>query len=125
MYQTLQAYNKFYRCRDFIFVRHVFMHKGNTYMVDKSIDNINYPPFMTYVRGDIMAIWGIFKAEKNYEVFADITLNNLGLLSVEQETRLTLNYLSGFEGIFSYPMPQEAYTMFKLDWNIDSKPINK
>ena len=51
MYQTNKPYNKFYRLRDFIYLRHVFIHKGNTFMIDKSIDNMNYPPFMTLVRG--------------------------------------------------------------------------
>ena len=64
MYQTLKAYNKFYRPRDFIFVRHAFSHKGNFYLIDKSIDNINYPPFMTLVRGEISIVWGIMQNEK-------------------------------------------------------------
>jgi len=25
------------------------------------MDNINYPPFMTIVRGDLSIVWGIYK----------------------------------------------------------------
>lgn len=51
MYQVNKAYNRLYRGRDFVFIRHVFNNKSNVYMIDKSIENANYPPFLTIVRG--------------------------------------------------------------------------
>jgi len=61
MYRNLKAYNKFYRARDFIFIRHGFSHKNMVYLIDKTIDNINFPPFMTLVRGEMSIVWGITK----------------------------------------------------------------
>ena len=37
MYLKIKAYNKLYRPRDFVFLRHVFNSNGNTYIIDKSI----------------------------------------------------------------------------------------
>lgn len=51
IYQKNKAFNKLYRPRDFIYLRHVFTANRTLYMIDKSIDNINYPPFTTIVRG--------------------------------------------------------------------------
>ena len=51
VYQVNKAQNKFYRQRDFIVIRHAFRHQNNVYLVDKSIDNMNFPPFLTLVRG--------------------------------------------------------------------------
>jgi hypothetical protein len=51
MYQVNKPYNRLYRARDFVFIRHVFNIGSNIYMVDKSVENANYPPFITIVRG--------------------------------------------------------------------------
>lgn len=51
MYQVNKAYNRLYRARDFVFIRHVFNNNNKVYMIDKSIENANYPPFLTIVRG--------------------------------------------------------------------------
>lgn len=51
MYLKIKAYNKLYRPRDFVFLRHVFKTNDHTYIIDKSIENISLPPFTTIVRG--------------------------------------------------------------------------
>ena len=51
VYQKAKAFNRLYRPRDFIFLRHVFKEGETFYMIDKSIENINYPPFTTIARG--------------------------------------------------------------------------
>ena len=53
----LRNYNAVYRGRDFLFLRHVFKIGKYLYIVDKSIENIDYPPFITIVRGEILAVW--------------------------------------------------------------------
>ena len=51
MYEVLKPFSRLYRPRDFIFIRHVFRVGSVMYMIDKSIEHTNYPPFMTIVRG--------------------------------------------------------------------------
>jgi hypothetical protein len=63
LYMKLKAYNKLYRCRDFIFLRHVFQVHDNTYIIDKSIENLSFPPFTTIVRGELCILWGIIGLE--------------------------------------------------------------
>lgn len=47
VYQKHKAYSKWYRERDFIFLRHVFKVAEDYYIADKSIENINFIPFST------------------------------------------------------------------------------
>jgi hypothetical protein len=67
-------------------------------MVDKSLDNINFPPFMTLVRGEISAVWGVIKKEKSQEIklVGDFVIVNSGFLNDKQEANLSLKYLTGF-----------------------------
>ena len=79
----LKNYSAIYRGRDFLFLRHAFKKGDNLYLVDKSIESIDYPPFMTIVRGDLTAVWGFIQnKEKNQTLLVvDITLNNEGILN--------------------------------------------
>ena len=61
MYQLNRAYNRLYRARDFVFIRHVFSLGKTVYMVDKSIEHANYPPFLTIVRGSLCNVYGLFE----------------------------------------------------------------
>jgi hypothetical protein len=76
IYQKHKAYSKIYRPRDFVYLRHVFKKDNNMYVVDKSLDNANYPPFMTIVRGDITTVWGILNSKDHITVAADIQIKN-------------------------------------------------
>ena len=128
IYQTLKAYNKFYRLRDFVSVQHALTHNNNFYLVDKSLDNINFPPFMTLVRGEISAVWGIIKEEKSQELklVGDFVIVNAGLLNDQQEVNLSLKYLAGFKGLLKKePESGMESSMFDIDWNIDKKEVNK
>jgi hypothetical protein len=58
-YLKIKAYNKLYRPRDFILLRHAFKIHDNVYLLDKSIEDLSYPPFTTIVRGELCIIWGI------------------------------------------------------------------
>lgn len=99
MYQVLKPYNRLYRPRDFVFIRHVFSQGRSLYMVDKSIENANYPPFMTIVRGQLTVVYGIFPRETGLELIADFEIVNEGYLNPVQETNLTLKYLRAFAGL--------------------------
>ena len=54
-----------YRERDFLFLRHCFsisdLKQKNTFIIDKSIDSIHHPPFMTVVRAEKKLIWGLIE----------------------------------------------------------------
>ena len=69
MYMKLRNYNAVYRGRDFLFLRHAFKIGKNVYIVDKSIENLEYPPFITIVRGEILAIWCLAEDEKTSKTF--------------------------------------------------------
>lgn len=51
IYTKIKPYNRLYRARDFVYLRHVFRDSDTYYIADKSIESINYPPFTTIVRG--------------------------------------------------------------------------
>ena len=72
MYQKHRSISKIYRARDFVFMRHVFRKGEDLYMVDKSIENASYPPFLTIVRGELQIVWGILKKDKGYEIVGDV-----------------------------------------------------
>jgi hypothetical protein len=79
-------------------VRHTFIHGDGVFMVDKSIDNMNYPPFITLVRGDVAVLWGIFRQKDNtVRLVGDFNIVNSGLLNNQQELNLSLRYLNGFK----------------------------
>lgn len=61
IYQQNKSFNKLYRPRDFVFIRHGFKSQGNYYIVDKSIESSSVPPFITIIRADFSIIWGFFK----------------------------------------------------------------
>ena len=71
MYQLNKAYNRLYRARDFVFIRHAFRVGDTVYMVDKSIEYANYPPFLTIVRGSLCNVYGIFERSDRIELIVD------------------------------------------------------
>ena len=64
MYMKLRNYSKTYRGRDFLYLRHVFNSGDVVYIVDKSIENLSYPPFMTIVRGEYTAVYALIKGKE-------------------------------------------------------------
>jgi hypothetical protein len=74
----LKNYSAIYRGRDFLFLRHIFKSGDNYYIVDKSIENIDYPPFITIVRGSLTCVWCLTLDEttKKGLLFVDITIDN-------------------------------------------------
>ena len=60
-----------YRERDFLFLRHCFsiteFKQKNTFIIDKSIDSIHQPPFMTVVRAEKQLLWGLIEKESGKE----------------------------------------------------------
>jgi|JI6StandDraft_1071083.scaffolds.fasta_scaffold06281_2 hypothetical protein len=124
VYQKHKAYSKIYRPRDFIFLRHVFKKDNNLYMVDKSLENANYPPFLTIVRGELTCVWGILNSKEHIFVAADIEIKNQGYLNEGQDHNLSMMYLKGLFNIPSYLMQkgfrkdESVYRMFDLDWDI-------
>lgn len=54
LYEKNKSQGMLYRERDFLYLRHCFsisdQKNANSFIVDKSIDSIHQPPFMTVVR---------------------------------------------------------------------------
>jgi hypothetical protein len=65
MYMKIKAYSRIYRARDFLFLRHAFRKDNELYLVDNSIENVNYPPFYTIVRGKLQTVWGFLPNSNN------------------------------------------------------------
>ena len=60
VYQKHKPYSKFYKARDFLYLRHVFAQGDHYYIIDKSIENSHYPPFSNIIRGTIKyCLWGL------------------------------------------------------------------
>ena len=83
-------------------------------MVDKSIENSNYPPFMTLVRGQKCDVWGIFERQGYYQLLADIEMVNQGYLNQVQQTNLTVKYLKGFANMMKYEEEIGSYKFFNF-----------
>lgn len=104
MYMKLKNYNKIYRGRDFLYLRHAFVSGDTIYIVDKSISNLSYPPFMTIVRGEYTGVTGLIKGKEKDQILVvmDITMDHLGIINEEQNTNLTVKYLVQFGNIKRY-----------------------
>lgn len=96
---ALKPFNRIYRGRDFVFIRHVFNVGSNAfYIADKDIENSNFPPFMTIVRGKYECVWSIIrKPENKIKLIADVQLNNEGYLNDDQNTNLFLNFFKNYK----------------------------
>lgn len=114
LYQVLRPFNRLYRARDFVFIRHVFRSEKGLYMVDKSIENANYPPFITIVRGSLCIVYGLFEHQDTFQFIADAEIKNEGYLSDVQETNLTLKFLCPFNTLLSMRPDPSAYRLFDL-----------
>lgn len=122
---VLKPFTRLYRSRDFIFIRHVFRSGNQVYMIDKSIENTNYPPFMTIVRGQLCIVYGIFERDNTYELIADVEISNEGLLNITQETNLTLKYLKAFSKVTQAEVEENSYKLFDLSWDITRNEANQ
>lgn len=94
----LKNYSAIYRGRDFLFLRHIFKAGNNLYIVDKSIENIDYPPFITIVRGSLTSVMCLTYNESTHKtlLFLDTTLDNEGILNEDQNMNLSKRYLSKY-----------------------------
>lgn len=116
MYLKQKAFSKFYRARDFVFLRHAFTSNGNAYMIDKSIEDINYPPFTTIVRGNLCILWGIIDENDKRMIIADAFIKNEGYLNESQNANIMLKFFKGFKNINSVleksRINLEGYSLF-------------
>ena len=62
-------------------------------MVDKSISNRNFPEYMTVVRGQVEAVWGVIMKDEEYSLIIDLEIHNQGYISEDQDHNLTMKYL--------------------------------
>lgn len=85
-------------------MRHAFRKDGDIFVVDKSIENVNYPPFLTIVRGKLQTVWGILPNADNSEclLVIDTKLNHEGYINEEQNTNLSKQYLKKLLNIQTY-----------------------
>lgn len=124
MYLVLKPFNRLYRPRDFVFIRHVFRKGPNClYIADKDIQNSSFPPFVTVVRGRYNAIWGITCLKNKVKLALNIFMDNCGYLNENQNTNLVLNYLKQFGKIPEFLLlnfnNRISRTMFDMSWDVN------
>lgn len=123
-YRKEKPLNEWYRERDFVSLIHTFKEHDYYYFVEKSIENINFIPFQSIIRGDIKyAIWRIIETNKGGStIFMALNIEYNGLLNLAQKTELTLRYLKGFENLENFFMKEEnqkkLITQMKSDWEV-------
>lgn len=124
MYLVLKPFNRIYRGRDFVFIRHVFKVGNNAlYIADKDIENSNFPPFMTIVRGRYECVWSILRKGNNKaKIVADVVLNNEGYLNDNQNTNLFLNFFKHYGKLGNFLRNNKEklklFVMFDMGWDI-------
>jgi len=104
LYLKIKAFSRIYRARDFVFLRHAFRRGAEIYLVDKSIENVNYTPFLTIVRGKLQTVWGFIPNSDNSEclLVIDCKLDHQGYINEDQNTNLSVQYLRKLLNIQSY-----------------------
>lgn len=130
VYQKHKPYSKFYKARDYLYLRHVFSSNDQFYIIDKSIENSNYPPFSNIIRGTIKyCLWGL--RVQNNETVITFECEHLheGFLTAEQHEALTLRYLGAFSNIEHYlkqcaPGTLKIDQCFDLCWDIARNVMN-
>ena len=72
--------------------------------MDKSIENVNFPPFLTIVRGALQTVWSFQPNESNTEslLAIDIKLDHQGYINNEQNTNLSIQYLKKMLNLQSF-----------------------
>ena len=53
IYERRKQYGYFYLPRDYVYLRHVYELNGSYYIVDKSIEHDECPPYLRVIRGEI------------------------------------------------------------------------
>ncbi len=97
MYQKNIPYNRLYRSRDFVFVRHIFSKDNKFYIVDKSVEDNNVPPFTTIVRGELTVVYEIMEEGGCIKINIDAMVENFGYLKDLQEMNINIKFFKGFE----------------------------
>lgn len=99
-YQKHRAYSKWYRERDFLYLRHVFKLKEDYYIADKSIENTNFIPFDTIHRAKMLSqIAKISPSSSGSKLTIECEIDHGGLLNRSHADDLTVRYLCGFAKI--------------------------
>jgi hypothetical protein len=129
MYMTLKPFSRIYRARDFVFIRHAFCSgKDALYIADKNIENTNFPPFITIVRGGYECVWAILRKRDKIRVIGDIYMDNKGDLNENQNSNLVLNYLLGYKKLPVFIQKNgerlSQYMLFDSNWDITKSKQN-
>lgn len=102
-YQKHKQYSKWYRERDFLYLRHVFQMGKDYYLADKSIENGNFIPLSTINRGKIVhQIAKVSPSPSGCKLIIDCQVEHGGLLNHSHTEELTVRYLQGFEKLEPY-----------------------
>jgi hypothetical protein len=94
--QVHRPYNSKETPREFLYLRHLFVCEGRTYMVDRSIDMPEFPPDDNIIRGVIPScIWRVQNTINARMTQLVILLEMLhqAPLTINQQAELTLRYL--------------------------------
>jgi hypothetical protein len=99
IYQKDKSKGFLYRERDYFFLRHCFNvdeedKKSRLFMIEKSIDSIHNPPFMTITRGDKELIWCVMgsRQEKECLLVVQGIIKGGGYMNANEDKESTIRY---------------------------------
>jgi hypothetical protein len=114
-----------------VFIRHAFCTgRDALYIADKNIENTNFPPFITIVRGMYECVWAIRKKQDNkFRVIGDNSRDHKGYLNENQNSNLVLNYLQGYKNLSTFIEKNRErvsqYVLFDFNWDITKSKQNE
>ena len=121
-YQKHKEYSKWYRERDFLYLRHIFKMGNDYYIADKSIENTNFIPFDTINRGRfVYQISKISPSASGTRLVIECQIEHGGLLNRNHADELTVRYLLGFQKMEPYFKKIEFQNKLRKYFNIDWK----
>jgi hypothetical protein len=127
-YQKHKAFDKNYRERDFLYLRHLFQRNNVIYMVDKSIEHSNFPPFDYITRGEIkLALWA-FEAinYKSTKLIYMVHTSFKGSIGGSKVAESMIRYLENMVELSNYLSGPSRITTkvedyFDLSWGVNNR----
>lgn len=118
IYEKDKSKRFLYRERDFFFLRHCFVlepenKKERSFMIERSIDSIHQPPFMTVARGEKELIWCVVGncAEKECLLIVEGLIKGGGYMNANEDKTNTINYFKKLLQLDNYLKQVELVRM--------------
>jgi hypothetical protein len=135
VYQKDKSRGFLYRERDYLFLKHCFSvedldNRHRIFMVEKSIDSIHTPPFMTVARGEKDLIWELIgkPEEKECLLIVQGLIKGGGYMNASENLEMTIKHhkkliqLDTYLKQTEYSKTSEDAAIFRELWYVNLKP---